>query len=651
MKQNFPFTYENEDPGQRLRQLESFMSSLLDGIGEGVIVVDRNFAIRSVNTGFCKQVGLTGEDIIGKKCHAVSHHSNVPCHELGNGCDCSVHKCFDNGQHHRALHKHYDKDGRPLYIETNAYPLTDTSGAVSSAIETLHDVTATIMLQDQFREVQERYRRLYENAPDMMHSVDANGVIVVCNETEERILGFAPGELAGRPLTDIVAPEDNDKCAQKLTQLKSDDSFEGEMTLLARHGKRIPVYVSSRSIRDDQGNFVMSDTILRDITEKKQLEAQLLHSQKMEAIGLLAGGVAHDFNNILTAIIGYGNLALMKQNVDADTRQYIDQILESADRAAHLTHSLLAFSRKQIINPRPLKLGDVISRMHNLLSRIIGEDIELRIYPHDEEFPVLADPTQLEQVLMNLATNARDAMPDGGLLLIEIQPVELTEEYVRTHAFAKPGRYMLLSVTDTGHGMEEYLKEKIFEPFFSTKDIGKGTGLGLSMVYGIVKQHNGYINVYSEPGKGTTFKIYLPLIEGELAPPELRPPVEVVGGTETILLAEDDPAVRNLAATLLRAQGYKVIIAEDGEEAVARFRENQKAISLVVLDVVMPKKSGKTAYDEINLIRPGQKALFVSGYTSNLIHKKGILEEGREFISKPFTPSSFLQKVRAVLDD
>lgn len=651
MDHEFPY-YQYKEAGAkgRLNELESFLSSLLEGIGEGVIVVDRDFNIKSANRGYCQQVLMTCEEVIGKKCYGISHHSNIPCFETANGCDCAVQKCFQTGEHHRAVHRHYDKDGRPIYIETNAYPLKDASETVISAIETHYDITEKVQLEKQLSEAKERYQKLYNNAPDMMHSVDAQGKIVVCNATEERSLGFAPGELAGRLLADIVAPEDSDKCALKHQFLMTTGFFEGEMTLLAKDGRRIAVFVSSRAIRDDHGNFLMSDSILHDITERKQLEAQLLQAQKMEAIGLLAGGIAHDFNNILTAIIGYGNLALDRENVDAQMKYSIEQILASADRAAHLTHSLLAFSRKQVINPKPLKLSSTLARMQTLLSRIIGEDIDLRIHTAPLESLVLADSVQMEQVLMNLATNARDAMPRGGLLMIEIEPVELSEEYVKTHAFAQPGKYMLLTVTDTGHGMEEAIKNKVFEPFFTTKEVGKGTGLGLSMVYGIVKQHNGYINVYSEPGKGTTFKIYLPTSEKDAQTVDIKNAASFAGGKETILLAEDELSVRNLVSTLLQERGYTVIPAEDGEDAVIKFTENIEAIDLVILDVIMPGKSGKAAFDEMKKLRPGTKALFVSGYTPNLIHARGILAEGIEFISKPFAPSAFLSKVRSILD-
>ncbi len=650
MTPSFPFAYTSTDPELRLKQLESFMASILEGIGEGVIVVNRDFSIKYANSGYCRQAKMTCGEIVGKRCHETSHHSEVPCHETGNGCECAVQQCLDTGSHHQAIHKHYDKSGNAIYIETNAYPLTDAAGNIYAAMETLHDVTETLRLEQRLDEALERYRKLYDHAPYMMHSLDKNGVIIMCNATEELALGYGPGELAGRLFTDLIEPENSDVFVEKRDTLLTSGFFEGELTLVAKDGRRIPVQLSSRAIRNEAGEFVMSDSVLHDISERRHLEAQLLHSQKMEAVGLLAGGIAHDFNNVLTTIVGFGHLALMQHGVERPIRDHLEHILAAADRASHLTHSLLAFSRKQIIDPKPVNLGDIVTRMQKLLSRILGEDIDLKIYLSAPGSAVFADTVQIEQVLMNLATNARDAMPHGGMLLIEMEPVELTEEYVRTHAFAKPGKYMLLSVTDTGLGMEESIRRKIFEPFFTTKDVGKGSGLGLSMVYGTMKQHNGYINVYSEPGKGTTFKLYLPLTDAKAEVSESKPEEPVVGGSETILLAEDEPTVRNLASLLLTAHGYTVIEAETGDEAVALFAAHRQDIHMVVLDVIMPKKNGKAAYDEMNVIRPGVKALFMSGYTPNLIHKKGILEEGREFISKPFSPGSFLIKIRKILD-
>ena len=395
-----------------------------------------------------------------------------------------------------------------------------------------------------------------------------------------------------------------------------------------------------------------------DITDRKRaeeervkLQSQLLQSQKMESIGQLAGGIAHDFNNILAAIVGYGSLVQMKMRDDDPSRLYLDQILASAERAAELTQSLLAFSRKQVINPKNIDLSDAIHKVEKFLSRVIGEDILLTTALSAERLTIYADVMQIEQVLMNLATNARDAMPKGGRLMIETGRVSLDDGYVRTHGFGLPGHYALLTVSDTGEGMDEQTRTKIFEPFFTTKELGRGTGLGLAIIYGIVKQNKGYINVYSEVGRGTTVKIYLPLVEAgaeDAQNAEVQAPVQ--GGTETILLAEDNDAVRTLTQIVLSEFGYRVIEAADGEEALKKFLDNQDTINLLIIDVIMPRKNGRAVYDEVKILRPDVKVLFTSGYPADLIQKEGVLEKGLNFLSKPSSPQALLRMVREVLD-
>jgi CheY-like chemotaxis protein len=370
----------------------------------------------------------------------------------------------------------------------------------------------------------------------------------------------------------------------------------------------------------------------------------------MEAVGQLAGGISHDFNNILTAIIGYANLVMMKMPAGDPARGYVDSIISSAERAAHLTSDLLAFSRKQIINLKPVSVNSIIRRVEKLLARVIGEDIVFRTRLSSDDHAILADSIQIEHVLMNLATNARDAMPDGGALTIETDVYELGEDFVRANSYGKPGRYVLISVTDTGVGMDENTRSRIFDPFFTTKEVGKGTGLGLSMVYGIVKQHNGYITVASQPGKGATFSIYLPFIAAAAASEQTCQAPEMMQGRETVLLAEDDTSVRELTRRVLEGAGYTVIEASDGADAVRKFSENKGIIHLLVLDIIMPMKNGKEAYQEIKAACPGIKVLFTSGYTADIIQKKGILETGLDFILKPITPIDFLKKVREVLD-
>jgi PAS domain S-box-containing protein len=384
--------------------------------------------------------------------------------------------------------------------------------------------------------------------------------------------------------------------------------------------------------------------------EREKLHDQLLQAQKMEAVGQLAGGIAHDFNNILTAIMGYGNLIKIQMEKDSTVSTYMLYILDSAERAAKLTRNLLAFSRKQMISLKPINVNEVIKGVEKILHRLIGEDVELSNHCSDSDLIIMADSTQLEHVLMNLATNARDAMPDGGNLSIRSDFTEIDERFITLYGYGETGKYAVITVSDTGEGIDEQSKEKLFEPFFTTKAVGKGTGLGLAMVYGIVKQHNGFINVYSEPGIGTTFKIYLPLIHAEItAIQEIELPISK-GGTETILVAEDDALVRKLIREILEGAGYEIVEASDGEDAIKVFRENKMRIKLLILDVMMPKKNGKEVYETIKESFPLIKVIFTSGYSADIFHKKGIISEDAEVMLKPIPSNTLLKKIRDVLD-
>ena len=371
----------------------------------------------------------------------------------------------------------------------------------------------------------------------------------------------------------------------------------------------------------------------------------------MEAIGRLAGGIAHDFNNLLTVINGYIHLSLLDLNADDPIRGNIDQIQGAANRASNLTRQLLAFSRRQILEFKVLDLNTVLRDLNKMLRRVIGEDIDLVAILGADLGKVKIDPGQVEQVIMNLAVNARDAMPNGGKLVLETANVELDEEYARTHVSVKPGSYVSLTVSDTGVGMTPQVKELIFEPFFTTKETGKGTGLGLSTVYGIVKQSGGNIWVYSEPGHGTVFKIYLPRVEGPVE--DLSEKVEgkeALRGAEKILLVEDESALRELAAELLRKQGYTVLEARHGDEALLVFRQHKGSIDLVLTDVVMPGMSARELEGHLAAMEPGIKVIYMSGYTDDAIVHQGILEKGVNFIQKPFTMVGLAKKVREVLD-
>jgi signal transduction histidine kinase len=383
----------------------------------------------------------------------------------------------------------------------------------------------------------------------------------------------------------------------------------------------------------------------------RRSEDHLRQVQKVEAIGRLAGGVAHDFNNLLTVISGYGDLLLTRLPAGAPMRHEIDEILKAARRAAALTRQLLAFSRRQILEPKVLDLNAVVEESVKMLRRLIGEDVDLRIAPAPDLGHIKADPGQLEQVIMNLAVNARDAMPGGGKLTIETRNVELDAAYAGAHVAVRPGAYVLLAVSDSGTGMDREIMAQIFEPFFTTKGPGKGTGLGLSTVYGIVKQSGGNIWVYSEPGQGTTFKIYLPRVDEAIERPvREREAPTVPRGSETVLVAEDEAELRELVRVILQAHGYTVLAAADGPTAIEICRRHRERIDLMLSDVVMPQMSGRELAVRLAAVRPHMKVIFMSGYTSDAIVHHGVLDPGTAFIQKPFTPDGLARKVREVLD-
>jgi PAS domain S-box-containing protein len=527
--------------------------------------------------------------------------------------------------------------------------------------QTFDSMARQLLLREQALVESERnYRDIFNTTTDAIFVHDADsGNIIKINKTAEELYGYSRDEILHRTIQDFSSGESPYSLREAVALIrKTFKEGPQHFEWLARKKNRelfwTEVVLSATRI----GGSGRVLAVIRDITERKKmdeekqkLQTQLLQVQKMESIGQLAGGIAHDFNNILAAIVGYGNIIQMKMQTDDPLKVYMGQILAAAERAASLTQSLLAFSRKQTISPRNIDLNESIHNIEKFLSRIIGEDIVLSTSLSSETLTIFVDPTQIEQVMMNLASNARDAMPKGGRLMIETGLVMVDDEYVKTHGFASSGHYAVLTVSDTGEGMDEQTQKKIFDPFFTTKELGRGTGLGLAIVYGIVKQNNGYIDLYSEIGKGTTFKIYLPLASVrtvEDRTPEVQQPL--LGGAETILLAEDNEIVRRLNRDMLREFRYTVIEAGDGEEALQKFRENQDRIRLLILDVIMPKKNGREVFEEVRRSNPNAKVIFTSGYPADLIQKEGVLEQGLHFLSKPSSPQALLLMIRKVLN-
>jgi PAS domain S-box-containing protein len=497
---------------------------------------------------------------------------------------------------------------------------------------------------------EERYRLLVENASEGVIVVTGKKIAFI-NPRALQITGLTKEELNAEALLNAIHTDDrNTVLDYYFNTLKNEDAVL-QCPFRITTGKEEPQWILNNSVKItwEKNRGVLN--IFTDITESKKLEQQFLQAQKMEAIGQLAGGIAHDFNNILTAIIGYGNLLKIKMQGDEHHTKYIDHILTSAEKAANLTKSLLTFTRKQIIDPKPTNVNEVILGAEKLLSKLIGEDIDFSVKLSGDSLIVIADNSQITQILMNLATNARDAMPQGGKLTIRTDIIEIDDVFIEKHAHRTQGLYALISFQDTGTGMDEKTMERVFEPFFTTKEVGKGTGLGLATVYGIIKQQNGFIDIQSALGKGTTFNIYLPIVLSALEENKPAKASPIAGGSETILVGEDEDDIRNFIREVLEGYGYRVIEATDGEDTIQKYKENKDDIQLLILDVIMPRKNGKIAYDEINNGTGKTKVIFVSGYSEDFIQRHGSSGEEIRFLYKPIDIDTLLNEVRRLLDE
>ncbi len=551
------------------------------------------------------------------------------------------------------------KDGTPLECIVSTAPIRDEAGEIAGIMSIIADITERKRMEEALRDSEERYRRLVDDSPEMIF-VACEDRIVYVNETGVRLLGASSvDEVVGKPIAEIVHADFRDAVRDGIRRAAG----EGRPTSLVEQkyvridGSVLDVEATSVPILHH--GLPATQVFARDLTRRKETEEALQRSQeqfrqaqKMEAVGRLAGGVAHDFNNLLTAIRGYTDLLLMGLDDGFPQRREVEEIQRAADRAADLTHQLLAFSRKQVLQPKVLDLNAVVANMDKMVRRLIGEDVDLITVLRPGLGRVKVDPGQIEQVIMNLAVNARDAMPAGGMITIETANVELSGEYASLHAAVQPGPHVMMTVTDTGTGMDDETKQRLFEPFFTTKEMGKGTGLGLSTVYGIVKQSSGSIWVYSEPGKGTSFKIYFPRHEtAEAAPRAAKGPRSAPRGRETILLVEDEQVVRMLAAEIMRKSGYNVLVAANGAEALRLIEDRRSFIDLMLTDVVMPGMGGKQLVESLPPFLAGMKVLYMSGYPDEAIGRHGFLDPGTPFLQKPFTADGLLRRVREVLDE
>ena len=538
--------------------------------------------------------------------------------------------------------------GARKWVHTIGYPVVE-NGKVLHVRGSFQDITdrkhaeETVFKEKAFSEA------MLDSIPGIFILFDHVGRILRWNRVFEALSGYSADEIAVMNLLDFFTGDDRALIDERIGKVFEAGIANAEAVFVSRDGQRTPFYfVGMRYVQDGVPCCICMAV---DLTERKRLETQLIHGQKMESIGTLAGGIAHDFNNIMSAIIGYGHVVLMKMADDDPQRLNIEHMLEAADQAAYLTKQLLLFSRKQVSERKPVDLNGVVTKVEKILKRVIGEDVECKIMTQSPGMTVLADNHQLEQVLMNLATNARDAMPKGGSLFIQTEEFTMNEDFIGAHGYGNAGRYALITVSDTGSGMDEATRKLIFEPFFTTKEVGKGTGIGMAIVYGIIKQHDGFINVYSEPGRGTSIRIYLPIIASAAGEEvDVRLKEAPSRGTETILVAEDNEALRRLSAQVLKQFGYTVIEAVDGEDAVRKFMENRDSIDIFLSDLIMPKMNGKDACDEIRKINPAMKVIYASGYAPDVIRQKVSLEVGARLIFKPVSPFELLRKVRSTLD-
>ncbi len=628
--------------------LSSIYSTVADVIFELAVEGGSTYRFVSVNPAFVRATGIGQEQVVGKTVQEV-----IPEPSLS----LALSK-YEEAIRLRTTVQWEETSQYPSgqrVGEVSVAPVFDDRGECTHLIGSVHDLTGRKGAEDALRESAIRFRQLAENIKEVFFVMDVQyRETLYISPAYEDVWGVSCQSLYDRPSSflDPLPEEDRTRLAEYISRIQQGESPGPiEFRIIHSDGQVRWVRADAVAVRDSRGEVYRIAGTALDITESHKLEEQFRQAQKMEAVGRLAGGVAHDFNNVLTVISGYADMAGESLKPDDPLRQDIDEIREAAGRAAALTRQLLAFSRQQVLNPRVLDPNDLVAGIEKMLRRLVGEDVDVVASLTAGIGRIRADAGQIEQVLVNLAVNARDAMPDGGKLTIESSAVTISDDQTREGGTVPAGEYVLIAVTDNGTGMDAATKARIFEPFFTTKSVGKGTGLGLSTVFGVVRQSDGFIWVYSEPGHGTTFKIYLPRIE---SPVEAAQPAPRYGaqldGTETVLVVEDEDAVRSLARATLTRRGYRVVTAANGGEALLVCEQHKDRIDLMVTDVIMPGLNGRDLARRLAPLRPDMRVLFVSGYADQAVVRHGELEPGIAYLEKPFAPLALAQKVRDVLD-
>lgn len=638
---------QRERAENALHNSEERFRTAFEQAATGVALSDTNTTIQTANSTLCEMLGYTQEELVGM---AFISPQLTPPEDIGTGKEYAR-KLLDGDLSRACWEKRYlHKDGHPVWTQVVNAVVRDSAGKPLHFVTQILDITARKRAEAELRQSNWTLQAIVQASPAAIVALDPEGKVTAWNKASEQMFGWLAEEVLGRPHP--IVPEDKTDESQRLvaTAMRGEVFADMELKRKKKDGAMLDVSLSVAPLRNAEDQITGVLALYVDLTERKRLEAQLLQSQKLESVGRLAGGVAHDFNNLLTVINCYSDLLLDRLNHQGPLAESLKEIHKAGEQAASLTRQLLAFSRRQVLQLKVVSLDEVVENLKEMLQRLIGEDIELVVLSKPKLGKVKADPGQLQQVIMNLVVNARDAMPRGGKLIIQVEDVELGEEYADAHSDVGPGRYVMLAISDTGAGMDEDTQRRIFEPFFTTKEAGKGTGLGLSMVWGIVKQSGGHIWVYSELGKGTTFKIYLPRVEAPVVPQRLPEKVAISQGNETILLVEDQLQLRELTSRILQGYGYKVLQAANGEQALM-ICKRENAIHLVLTDIVMPGITGVELGKRLREYLPAVKLVYMSGYTDDVIFRQGALEPTAAYLEKPFTPEGLAAKIREVLGE